>query len=72
MKKLFKTLSIAIASLSLLLQAANVSASVITFDYTDTVTVGGNFTVNVMTDLGANDLFGFGFDLTSLTNNSSF
>ncbi|MDU0354370.1 hypothetical protein RS130_10885 [Paraglaciecola aquimarina] len=72
MKKLLKTLSIPLVSLSLFLQVFSASASVITFDYTDTVTVGDSFTVNVMADLGANDLLGFGFDLASLTNNTSF
>ncbi|WP_158971171.1 hypothetical protein [Paraglaciecola sp. L3A3] len=72
MKKFYKKLSIAVASLGLLLQLSSASAAVITFDYTNTVTVGDNFTVNVFADLTGDELFSFGFDLTSLTNNVSF
>lgn len=72
MKKFYKKLSIAIASLGLLLQLSTASAAIITFEYTDTVAVGEEFTVNVLTDVGSDELLSFGFDLSSLTNNVSF
>jgi hypothetical protein len=73
MKNLLKNLSMTIASLGLLLQVSTASAGIITFDYDDTVTVGDEFVVNVYADIALTDeLTGFGFDLSSDTNNTSF
>lgn len=72
MKKLYKNLSIVMVSLCILLKVSTASAAIITFDYTDTVTVGDNFMVNVFADIGTDELTTFGFNLTSLTNNTSF
>lgn len=72
MKNLYKQLFIAIASLGLLLQVSTASAGVISFDYTDTVNLGDEFVVDVYGDIGFDELYGFYFDIESLTNNVSY